>query len=248
MLSADTLAVVLSTTMNFASQKPSSVPAAPPSISQPAPQKDVEAPVSSSVHVAILKRFPVLYPESADTQGVQGEVVLSVLFDESGQMQEAEVTSGSPILAAAALDSVKKWTIDPFTEDGQPVKVRIPLTFTFLYGDPVFPFIAGSEPASESAVDHVSLAGLSAAMLEHKVLPAYPQEARSAHLGGAVVFAAVIGKDGAVRELQTLSSPAPELATAARQAVRLWRYKPYVYQGHRVEFDLRIQVNFAPAP
>ncbi len=54
----------------------------------------------------------------------------------------------------------------------------------------------------------------------------------------------VIGTDGAIENLTVLSGPAI-LATAAQQAVRQWRFKPYLQNGQPVETKTKITVNFS---
>ncbi|MGD0568306.1 MAG: TonB family protein [Candidatus Sulfotelmatobacter sp.] len=76
--------------------------------------------------------------------------------------------------------------------------------------------------------------------------PAYPPLARQARIQGTVVLHAVIGKDGAIENL-TLVSGHPMLAPAAIEAVKQWRYKPYLLNGEPVEVDTEIQVNFTLA-
>jgi len=61
---------------------------------------------------------------------------------------------------------------------------------------------------------------------------------------GSVVLQAVIGADGNIENLSVLSGPAI-LATAAQQAVRQWRFKPYLQNGQPVETKTRITVNFS---
>jgi TonB family protein len=61
---------------------------------------------------------------------------------------------------------------------------------------------------------------------------------------GSVVLQAVIGADGSIENLSVLSGPAI-LATAAQQAVRQWRFKPYLQNGLPVETKTRITVNFS---
>jgi protein TonB len=60
---------------------------------------------------------------------------------------------------------------------------------------------------------------------------------------GSVVLQAVVGTDGSIENLRVLSGPAV-LATAAQQAVRQWRFKPYLQNGQPVETKARIIVNF----
>jgi periplasmic protein TonB len=76
--------------------------------------------------------------------------------------------------------------------------------------------------------------------------PNYPPLARQARIQGTVVLHAVIGKDGAIENL-TLVSGHPMLAPAAIDAVKQWKYKPYLLNGEPVEVDTEVQVNFTLA-
>lgn len=88
--------------------------------------------------------------------------------------------------------------------------------------------------------------GVVQGLLIHQVKPEYPPAARAAHIQGEVVLHAIIGKDGAVRQVQVISGP-PMLASAAQNAVKQWRYKPYILNGQPVEVDTTINVNFTMA-
>ena len=81
------------------------------------------------------------------------------------------------------------------------------------------------------------------ANLIHDVAPTYPPEAGRARIEGTVVLDAVIGKDGTVRDVQ-VESGLPLLAQAAIEAVKQWRYRPYLLNGEPVEVDSRITINF----
>jgi protein TonB len=81
------------------------------------------------------------------------------------------------------------------------------------------------------------------ANLIHDVPPQYPSEAGRERIEGTVVLLAVIGTDGAVKDVQLESGP-PLLAQAAIDAVKQWRYKPYFMNGVPVEIDSRITINF----
>jgi periplasmic protein TonB len=61
---------------------------------------------------------------------------------------------------------------------------------------------------------------------------------------GSVVLQAVVGTDGTIEDLRVLSGPSI-LITAAQQAVRQWRFKPYLQNGQPVETKARITVNFS---
>jgi len=84
------------------------------------------------------------------------------------------------------------------------------------------------------------------ANLIHDVAPQYPPEAGRARIEGTVVLMAVIGRDGTVKDVR-IESGLPILAQAAIDAVRQWRYKPYMIEGEPVEVDSRITINFTLA-
>ena len=86
--------------------------------------------------------------------------------------------------------------------------------------------------------------GVTQGMVLHKVQPSYPALARTARVQGSVVLAAVIGKDGAIQNLHVISGH-PLLTQAALDAVRQWRYRPYILNGEPVEVDTQVTVNFS---
>jgi len=81
------------------------------------------------------------------------------------------------------------------------------------------------------------------ANLIHDVAPQYPPEAGRARIEGTVVLMAVIGRDGAVKDVR-IESGLPILVQAAIDAVKQWRYRPYMIEGEPVEVDSRITINF----
>jgi len=106
--------------------------------------------------------------------------------------------------------------------------------------------IIGGTPTAvpKVAVQRVRVSqGVTQGMVIHRVQPTYPPLARTARVQGAVQLAAVIGKDGAVQNLHVLSGH-PLLTQAALDAVKQWRYKPYILNGEPVEVDTQITVNF----
>jgi protein TonB len=82
--------------------------------------------------------------------------------------------------------------------------------------------------------------------LLRKILPTYPALARSARVQGQVVLQAVISKQGAIENLKVLTGH-PLLVPAAIEAVRQWRYRPYVLNNEPVEVETQITVNFSLA-
>jgi len=88
--------------------------------------------------------------------------------------------------------------------------------------------------------------GVSQGLLIRKVPPTYPPLARQARIQGVVILQAQISKEGNIQNLQLISGH-PMLAPAAIEAVKQWKYKPYLLNGEPVEVDTQVQVNFTLA-
>jgi TonB family protein len=71
----------------------------------------------------------------------------------------------------------------------------------------------------------------------------YPLLAGQMAIQGSVLLETLIGTDGVVEEMRVLSGPTI-LVSAAREAVRQWRFKPYLVNGQPVETQARVTVNF----
>lgn len=86
--------------------------------------------------------------------------------------------------------------------------------------------------------------GVSNGLLIKKVNPVYPPLAKQARIQGQVVLHAEISKDGTIQNLQLISGHAM-LAPAAIEAVKQWRYKPYLLNGEPVAVETEVIVNFS---
>jgi protein TonB len=93
------------------------------------------------------------------------------------------------------------------------------------------------------AAARVHLSPGAADLLSRPVQPNYPLLAKEMKVQGAVVLEALIGRDGNIQDLHVLSGPTI-LSTAAREAVKQWRFRPYLQSGQAVETEARITVNF----
>jgi protein TonB len=88
--------------------------------------------------------------------------------------------------------------------------------------------------------------GVQSGLLVRKVPPQYPPLARQARIQGTVILQAEISKEGNIINLQLVSGH-PMLAPAAIEAVKQWKYKPYLLNGEPVEVETTVQVNFTLA-
>ena len=102
---------------------------------------------------------------------------------------------------------------------------------------------ASSQSGLVSAGDRVQLSPQTAQSVTLSVPPDYPLLARQMKVQGVVSLQALISREGTIQELQILSGPGI-LATAAREAVKQWHFKPYLLNGQPVETQARITVNF----
>jgi protein TonB len=85
--------------------------------------------------------------------------------------------------------------------------------------------------------------GVSQGLLYKKVAPSYPQNALRMRIDGTVELLATISKDGNITHIKVLSGDA-QLVKAATDAVKQWKYKPYLLNGEPVEIQTQVTVNF----
>ena len=86
--------------------------------------------------------------------------------------------------------------------------------------------------------------GVSTGLLIRKVQPNYPPLAKAARIQGHVLLHAEISKEGTIQNLQLVSGH-PMLAPAAIEAVKQWRYRPYLLNGEPVAVETEVDVNFS---
>jgi protein TonB len=86
--------------------------------------------------------------------------------------------------------------------------------------------------------------GVATGLLLRKVQPNYPPLAKAARIQGHVLLQAEISKDGTIQNLQLISGH-PMLAPAAIEAVKQWRYKPYLLNGEPVAVETQVDVIFS---
>lgn len=109
--------------------------------------------------------------------------------------------------------------------------------------------LSKSGPADASASDLIDgrfvrlKPELAEGLLADRVEPEYPDAARRAHIQGSVTLETLIGANGRVQQVTPVSGN-PQLADAAVNAVRQWRYKPFTVDGHKVPIRTQVTVTF----
>jgi TonB family protein len=254
-------------TPNSGASEPPSQSKQPDAPASPQPPTNPEQPVASHASAAsvpalpdstvleVVKRVKATYPVEAEKEKLQGEVVLKIVVSETGDVESTEVVSGHPVLANAAISAVKKWKFQPFIRDGKPRKVSTKLPFDFAFSDKVMvddtSTATNENRDKNSALTGVSnpakrirvSSGVTQGLLLRRVDPVYPDDARRARIQGTVILGAIIGRDGAIKDLHVVSGD-PLLSRPALDAVQLWRYRPYLLMGDPVEVETTIEVHF----
>jgi TonB family protein len=208
----------------------------------------------------LLKRVSPVYPPLARQARIQGTVILKVLINKSGEVANIQLVSGHPMLAPAAIEAVKQWKYDPYLLNGEPIEVvtNVAVNFTLAGTAPnagttgnvsVGPAggVVTNTPGDQNSAalpQRVRVSsGVAQGLLVSKVNPMYPPDARDQRIQGVVILQATIDKEGNVASLQLVSGH-PMLAPAAIEAVKQWKYRPYLLNGNPLEVNTQIQVNF----
>ncbi len=147
-------------------------------------------------------------------------------------------------LCASIKDYRLQWNIAGWSKQAIETAVATLQSITPL------PPAAPLQPMSASTADpevsqRVKVAsGVSTGLLIKKVIPVYPTDAKYAHIQGTVRLRAVINKTGDVADLEVINGPI-ELVVSAVNAVRKWKYRPYLLMGEPVAVQTEIVVNYA---
>jgi len=203
------------------------------------------------------------YPPDALKARIGGAVFLRVQITKSGDVEQVQVVGGDPMLTGAAIEAVKQWKYKPYLLNAEPCQVGTSVSLNFILPvngmaegrvedtpvpvEGVVGTVRSTIPPGTPLPQRVRVsAGVSSGLLLTKVSPEYPADAREQHVQGVVVLQARIDKEGNVSDLQLVSGH-PLLAPAAMEAVKQWKYKPYLLNGNPVMIETQIQVNFTLA-
>ena len=84
----------------------------------------------------LIKKVAPKYPKDARHNRVQGQVVMQATINKKGGIEDLQLISGHPALAAAAMKAVKQWKYRPYLLNGEPVEVNTQIVVNFtLSGD-----------------------------------------------------------------------------------------------------------------
>ncbi|WP_263378002.1 M56 family metallopeptidase [Granulicella paludicola] len=178
---------------------------------------------------------PIIKPDAPQAASQAAPMVLGI--PRSGNSAPAQV-----IVADISPDPNANSNASP-----APMRIRF-LTPTTTPVDATATATQSTSPKTDTTQDvHLPISGdVIAGALISKVNPVYPQEAKDKHIGGTVVLAATIDTEGNISSLKLISGP-DELTKSAWEAVKQWKYKPYLLNGNPVAVDTTITVNYSLA-
>jgi protein TonB len=206
--------------------KPNSAPA-----SAPAPAKIAQAPVTpapAAIATEKLHSSPKTSTDSAVTASVRKDVT----------QKHPQVATKRAVLPPLQVEVVASESPHAVQPGSKASKVEIS-------GDSKrAPAVTTSVNLPANAAERERLSPPNAPELRQAVEAAYPLLGQHTMVQGSVVLQAVVGADGIIENLRVLSGPGI-LAAAAQQAVRQWRFKPYLQNGQPVETKATITVNFS---
>ena len=122
---------------------------------------------------------------------------------------------------------------------GEVVEQKVPIASELRAVPQSNATVGTSRPAQRVRVSQ----GVSEGLIVSKVEPNYPALARNARIQGIVLMKAVINQTGDVVSLELISGH-PLLAPAALDAVKQWKYRPYLLNGNAVNVETQVQVVF----
>lgn len=109
---------------------------------------------------------------------------------------------------------------------------------------PALPNLGSSDKAPTPVLQDMHISqGVSRGLLVKEIPPVYPASAIQMHIEGAVELLATITRNGDISAVKILSGH-PQLAHAAVEAVKRWKYKPYLLNGEPVEIQTPVTVKF----
>ncbi|HEX3351259.1 MAG TPA: TonB family protein [Terriglobales bacterium] len=194
-------------------------------------------------------------------QGRPAAPPVQMAEDEGPQPDSSSHRGASRIRVTPVRDPYQAAVTSPATEPAQPqhvenqpasaqqppasASVRIPESLTTPVQSATMRSVAARiTPSILAALEPVELSeDLSRRLLLQKVLPSYPEKAVRARLQGPVVLQAFIARDGTIQDLKLIRG-SMLLGQAAYNAVRQWRYQPYVLNGRAVEAQTLVTVDF----
>jgi TonB family protein len=185
----------------------------------------------------------------------QRTVLLSLVISKSGAVRDATPLSGPLTLREPAIKAAKHLKYKSKSINGFVTPRQMTVAVTFAPDKDTAPEIQEARPAGVPSCVYASAIRISGPVMQTYLLsrvdPVYPPEALAQHVDGAVVLRVRIDKDGNVFQAEKVSG-ADLLVPAAIEAVKQWKYKPYLLNWEPwepIEVSTTVEISVtSPAP
>ncbi len=180
-----------------------------------------------------------LVPFAGPTSGVAaGPALPSVPARNLASANEGATTNSHAyqLWTLAAPQSARSRSVQTAAAPVLPTAQNGPIPGTLGPTDPNFNLVPPSQEPQRSST-------LTQPEVIQRVEPIYPTDAYHERVSGTVKLEARITETGAVTGVKTISGP-PMLVPAAITALRQWRYKPEMLDGHAVASDIVVTIQF----
>ena len=213
----------------------------------PVPAHVAPQPATTPAAVPQAASNPAPVATSSGTSSGKPSALSSTPDAEATPASAAPASKAPAAVAAAPPIVIKNGASQPAAQSAATIDATAPSMTDVVRagGGAALPSLMGSQskaPTPALQVTHVSQ-GISRGLLVKQIPPAYPATALQRGTEGVVELLATISKDGNISAVKTLSGDA-QLSHAAVEAVKQWKYKPYLLNGEPVEIQTQITVKF----
>ncbi len=195
----------------------------------------------------LAKRVEPDYPADAKALHVAGQVVISMVIDKEGNVIQAfpvaqdlanrkSMNADDARLRNAAVSAVKQWKYRPYRRpSGALTEVGTSVVLQFDFTGSQAPAVQASRPGIPYVPPNTAE--------EHKIHSEYPQMAGLGNIEGDVVLEVFITEAGDIRGIHGISGH-PILIQASIDAVKQWKYRPFLINGKASEVETVVTVKF----
>ena len=232
------------TTQTSAARLTAPAPVASPQIAKPSGAQPATASVTPATS------FPSSQPTTAPAKKATNEAVPdSADADPSSEPPSASPAAGktgaeakpaeSPLMVKGGTAPVHATPAAPDAPAPSMIGIATPGA-----GAPPPNLVGGAGSAPTPVLQTLNISqGVSQGLLLKKVQPIYPKNALFMRVEGSVELMATISKTGDISQVKVVSGDS-QLTRAATDAVKQWKYKPYLLNGEPVEIQTQITINF----
>jgi TonB family protein len=180
-----------------------------------------------------------------------GKTLSIVTTNGSGNYAFTPRPDGDYVVQAFAVGFGPSRLIDIRASGGNDVQQDISMDIGFVNADDDLPAgrfeIAPSSSSLSTAPNGTTRIRIGGNVAKDNLLqqtdPVYPAQAQQSRITGIVILEAVIGTDGSVTDVHTISGH-PLLQQPAMDAVKTWRYRPFLVNGAPTEVVTTVSVTF----